>query len=112
MTLTGSPGSARCSSAAPLPFISAVCIPRGDGDQSLRLRQLLAAQLQQPTECQGRRAARVVAGPGGTSLNYDAASGEYSFVWKTEKAWANSCRYLVVGLADGSVHNVLIQFKK
>jgi hypothetical protein len=50
--------------------------------------------------------------PGGSTLTYDAASGQYSFVWKTEKAWANSCRYLVVGLADGSVHSALFQFRK
>ena len=38
----------------------------------------------------------------GGTLKYDAPSDTYSFNWKTDKAWANSCRVLVVGLKDGT----------
>ena len=39
---------------------------------------------------------------GGSSLSYDASSGQYIYVWKTEKSWAASCRQLVVKFADGT----------
>jgi hypothetical protein len=35
---------------------------------------------------------------------YDAAADQYTFVWKTDKAWAGTCRWLTLRLADGSVH--------
>jgi len=39
---------------------------------------------------------------GQSSLTYDAASGEYTYVWKTEAAWARTCRELTLTLNDGS----------
>ncbi len=42
--------------------------------------------------------------PGSSGLTYDAATGNYTFVWKTAKAWAGSCRALVLQLNDGSSH--------
>jgi hypothetical protein len=39
---------------------------------------------------------------GGSTLSYDASSGQYIYVWKTEKSWAASCRQLVVKFADGT----------
>jgi hypothetical protein len=41
---------------------------------------------------------------GGSGLSYDAATGQYVYVWKTDKAWARTCRELVVRLADGTEH--------
>src|SRR5918992_1608523 len=41
---------------------------------------------------------------GGSSLQYDALTDTYTYVWKTDQAWAGSCRRLVVGLDDGSRH--------
>ena len=38
---------------------------------------------------------------GGSSLTFDAASGQYTYVWKTEKSWTG-CRQLQVKLRDGS----------
>jgi len=46
-----------------------------------------------------------------SSLSYDATTGQYTYVWKTEKAWANSCRQLVVRLADGTEHVARFMFK-
>jgi hypothetical protein len=41
---------------------------------------------------------------GGSSLSYDPVSGQYTYVWKTDKAWALTCRQLVVKLVDGTEH--------
>ena len=41
---------------------------------------------------------------GASSLQYDAITDTYTYVWKTERAWAGSCRRLVVGLTDNSRH--------
>lgn len=46
---------------------------------------------------------------GGSSLSY--GSGQYVYVWKSEKAWANSCRQLQVSLADGTTHVANFSFK-
>ncbi len=41
---------------------------------------------------------------GNSSLQCDPATGQYTYVWKTDKAWANTCRQLVVQLTDGTNH--------
>ncbi|MFL6208481.1 MAG: PxKF domain-containing protein [Pyrinomonadaceae bacterium] len=48
---------------------------------------------------------------GGSSLNYDTSSDQYNYVWKTDPAWAGTCRQLVVQLNDGSVHRADFKFK-
>ena len=48
---------------------------------------------------------------GGSSLSYDAATNQYVYVWKTDKAWAQTCRRLVLRLIDGSDHVAAIKFK-
>ena len=48
----------------------------------------------------------------GTGLTYDAKSGQYLFSWKTEKAWATSCRKLILKLVDGSEHVAYFTFTK
>ena len=37
---------------------------------------------------------------GGSSLSYDATTSQYTYVWKTDKAWATTCRQLVVRFVD------------
>ena len=49
---------------------------------------------------------------GNSSLTYDAGSGLYTYVWKTDKAWANSCRALTVKLVDGAEYTALFKFAK
>jgi PKD repeat protein len=48
---------------------------------------------------------------GGSSLSYDAVTGQYTYVWKTDKAWANTCRTLVVKLNDGTSYKANFKFK-
>ena len=48
---------------------------------------------------------------GSSSLTYDATSDRYHYVWKTESAWANTCRQLNVVLNDGTTHSALFKFK-
>jgi hypothetical protein len=49
---------------------------------------------------------------GGSSLSYDSLAGQYVYVWKTEKAWAGSCRELQVKLVDGTVHVARFHFTR
>jgi hypothetical protein len=50
--------------------------------------------------------------PGASGLSYDAEAGRYVYLWKTSKAWANTCRELVLTLADGSSHSATFRFAK
>lgn len=48
---------------------------------------------------------------GGSSLQYDAATDTYSYVWKTTKSWAPTCRQLVVKFNDGTTHRANFLFR-
>ena len=48
---------------------------------------------------------------GGSSLSYDAGSDTYSYIWKTDKSWAGTCRQLVLKLSDGASYRANFQFK-
>ena len=41
-----------------------------------------------------------------------SGNGQYSYGWKTNKAWANTCRTFVVKLADGTSHYVDVFFDR
>lgn len=47
-----------------------------------------------------------------SSLTYDPATDQYNYVWKTEKAWANTCRQFILKLNDGSYHLANFKFDK
>jgi uncharacterized repeat protein (TIGR01451 family) len=49
---------------------------------------------------------------GGSALQYDSSLEQYTYVWKTNKAWAGSCRQLVVKLDDGTYHRANFKFVK
>jgi PKD repeat protein len=48
---------------------------------------------------------------GGSSLTYDTQSMTYTYVWKSDKAWAGTCRQLIVKLVDGTEHRATFYFK-
>jgi len=48
---------------------------------------------------------------GGSSLSYDPLTNQYNYVWKTDKAWAGTCRQLVVKLTDGTSYYANFKFK-
>jgi hypothetical protein len=45
-----------------------------------------------------------------SGLSYDATSRQYVYVWKTDKAWARTCRQLILRLTDGSEHRATFRF--
>jgi hypothetical protein len=51
-----------------------------------------------------------------SGLQYDSSVnspiGQYIYVWKTDKAWAGTCRRLDVMLTDGTTHSAQFQFKR
>lgn len=49
---------------------------------------------------------------GTSSLAYDQATDTYTFVWKTDKAWSNSCRRLLLRFTDGSTADAEFRFTK
>jgi YVTN family beta-propeller protein len=48
---------------------------------------------------------------GNSGLQYDASTETYTYVWKTDKAWAGTCQQFILGLNDGSTHTATFQFK-
>jgi hypothetical protein len=48
---------------------------------------------------------------GGSSLQYDATTDVYTYIWKTDKGWAGTCRQLVIQFADSSVQYANFKFK-
>jgi len=48
-------------------------------------------------------------GDGG--LSYDPGSDQYNYRWKTDKAYAGSCRRFELNLNDGSEHTFVVRFR-
>ena len=48
---------------------------------------------------------------GSTGLSYDESTEAYTYIWKTEKAWAGSCRQLILKLNDGTEHLAYFEFR-
>jgi hypothetical protein len=49
---------------------------------------------------------------GTSSLTYDPLTDTYTYLWKSEKSWAGTCRTLVVTLTDGIERTADFQFKR
>jgi hypothetical protein len=47
----------------------------------------------------------------GSGLHYNAATDQYTYIWKTDKGWSGTCRELNVKLADGTSHTARFAFK-
>jgi hypothetical protein len=48
---------------------------------------------------------------GSSALSYDATTDMYTYVWKTDKAWAATCRQLMMKFKDGSDHRATFSFE-
>jgi hypothetical protein len=48
---------------------------------------------------------------GNSALTYDAASDQYTYTWKTDKAWVGTCRRLIVGFVDGTTQRADFKLK-
>jgi len=97
---------AKAGKAIPLKFSLA-------GDQGLAViasgypaSQAISCDTLEPA---GSLEAIMLAGKSG--LSYDPTTGWYSIIWKTEKAWAGTCRTLVIQLVDGAQHFAYFQFR-
>ncbi|MGA8046215.1 MAG: PxKF domain-containing protein [Dermatophilaceae bacterium] len=47
---------------------------------------------------------------GGSTLTYDPETGQYTYVWKTDRTWTG-CREFILTLDDGSQHTALFKFR-
>jgi len=48
---------------------------------------------------------------GASGLTYDPATGEYTYVWNTQKAWAGQCRTFTATFDDGAYRSADFQFR-
>jgi hypothetical protein len=48
---------------------------------------------------------------GKSDLQYDARTNQYTYTWKTDKAWAGTCRQFDLNLIDSTEHLANFQFK-
>jgi hypothetical protein len=83
------------------------------GDQGLGIFAPGSPVSQQITCSEGAPSSEVeeTVTAGGSSLSYDAETDTYTYVWKTQKAWAGTCRKLIVRLNDGSEHVAFFNFR-
>jgi hypothetical protein len=48
---------------------------------------------------------------GASSLSYDTSTDLYTYIWKTHKGWASTCRQLVVKLNDDTYYRANFKFQ-
>lgn len=48
---------------------------------------------------------------GASGLQYDPDTGQYTYVWKTQKSWGGTCRQLILRFSDGAERVALFNFK-
>jgi arabinogalactan endo-1,4-beta-galactosidase len=51
------------------------------------------------------------ASAGGSGLSYNAATDQYVFAWKTDRAWRGTTRQLVLQFDDGTTHTAVFNFR-
>ncbi len=49
---------------------------------------------------------------GASGLQYSPGADKYTYVWKTEKSWSNSCRQFVLKLTDGTTYRANFNFTR
>jgi hypothetical protein len=48
---------------------------------------------------------------GSSSLSYNTTTGQYTYIWKTERSWKGTCRMLIVRLNDNTEHLAKFRFR-
>ena len=43
-------------------------------------------------------------------LSYDSSTGQYTYLWKTDRTWQNTCRTFDLKLSDGTDHLARFHF--
>ncbi|MHC3000397.1 hypothetical protein OB08_15130 [Microbacterium sp. HJ5] len=103
VSMTG-PNVAKAGQAVPVSFSL-------DGDQGLEVvtsaRFVVEGTVANPV---GELLDAATAGHSG--LQYDAVTDRYTYVWKTDKAWAKKTGQFVLTLSDGTTHAFEVSFKK
>ena len=83
------------------------------GDMGLNILAVGYPKIQQ-IACDGGAPSDVIeetVTSGNSGLQYDSFTHVYTYVWKTQKSWAGTCRQLIVRLADGTDHIASFKFK-
>jgi hypothetical protein len=70
------------------------------------------ASIQVPCDAGPTDAIEQTVTAGGSSLSYDSVADQYNYVWKTDKAWAGTCRQFVLKLDDGTYHQANFKLNK
>jgi predicted extracellular nuclease len=50
--------------------------------------------------------------PGNSGLQYDPLTNTYTYVWKTQRQWANQCRVFEITFEDGTYRRALFSFTR
>ena len=53
-----------------------------------------------------------ITSPGRSALSPDPSTGIRTYLWKTDKAWANQCRSFILTLADGTLRHAAFDFRR
>ncbi|HEX6952635.1 MAG TPA: PxKF domain-containing protein [Gaiellaceae bacterium] len=84
------------------------------GDQGLNIFYNSTYPASQPISCSNSAPLDTIettVTAGQSSLSYDSGSGVYTYIWKTNAAWANTCRALVIRTKFGTFHAANFKFK-
>jgi hypothetical protein len=82
------------------------------GNQGLNIFAANSPYLQQTSCSSGATIADIATNTAGSStLSYDVTSNTYTYVWKTDSAWAGTCGTLHVVLIDGTDHTAFFTFR-
>ena len=85
-----------------------------DGDQGLAIFAAGYPKVSGPVSCTSSVGDPVeeTSSAGGRDLQYNPTTDQYTYVWKTQRAWAGTCRILTIKLTDGTTHEALFEFKR
>ncbi len=98
--------SAKAGSAIPVKFSLG-----GDlGLNVLSSGSPTAAQIACPGSTVPVDAIEETATASASGLTFDATAGQYTYAWKTNKAWAGKCFHFELGLNDGTSHGFDVKF--